>query len=153
MRAFWLCLALLGQSWAQGNQVLTVAAPPMTAGARNAAVSARISIQLRDGYHVNSNTPNDGYLIPLRLNWKASPLQVLEIAYPKPRMANYSFSAKPVSVFSGQFNIVTRFGVPATAPLGPSVLVGRLRYQACNDSSCLPPKTVEVRLPVQIRAQ
>jgi hypothetical protein len=41
--------------------------------------------------------------------------------------------------------------VPPSAPLGPGVLVGKLRYQACNDNSCLPPKTLEVRLPYQIQ--
>jgi thiol:disulfide interchange protein DsbD len=108
---------------------------------------------LKNGYHVNSNKPNDEYLIPLRLSWNASPLEVLEIAYPQAQTANYSFSDKPVSVLSGQFDIVTRFRVPAKAPLGASVLNGKLRYQACDDTSCLPPKTVEVKLPVEIRAK
>jgi hypothetical protein len=132
---------------------LTVVAPPRTVGARNAEVTARISVQLRNGYHVNSNTPNDDYLIPLRLSWQASLLKVLEITYPQPRLENLSFSTKPVSVILGDFGIATRFKVPAAAPLGAAVLTGKLRYQACTASSCLPPRTVEVRLPVEIRVQ
>ncbi len=30
-------------------------------------VEAKVSLQLRQGYHVNSNTPSDDYLIPLKL--------------------------------------------------------------------------------------
>lgn len=153
MPGFCLCLVLVGQLWAQSSQVLTVTAPPRTAGARNAELVAGISVQLRNGYHVNSHTPNDSYLIPLRLSWNASPLTVLTVTYPQPRLENLAFSTKPVSVNAGDFRIDTRFKVPAAAPLGAAVLTGKLRYQACTASSCLAPRTVEVRLPVEIRAQ
>ncbi len=113
--------------------------------------TAKVTLQLRNGYHVNSHTPADEYLIPLRLTWTASPLEVVDVTYPQPKLENYSFSTKPVSVFTGDFDIITRFKAPATSPQGPTVLVGKLRYQACTDTSCLAPKTVEVRLPVHIQ--
>jgi hypothetical protein len=112
-----------------------------------------LTCQIRGGYHVNSNTPADQYLIPLRLTWDASQIKTIDVSYPKPQMVSYSFSPKPLSVHTGDFDIVTRFQVPPQAPLGPSVLAGKLRYQACNDSMCLPPKTVEVRLSLDIRAK
>lgn len=146
-------LVLLPGLWAQLGAILTVSPPPRTTAVRSGVVSATLSVQLRNGYHVNSNTPADDYLIPLGLTWNASPLQVREIVYPKPKMESYSFSTKPLSVYSGDFEIVSRFAVPATAPLGASIVTGRLRYQACTNSSCYPPKTVEVTLPVDIRAQ
>ena len=120
---------------------------------RNAPLTAKLTVQVRNGYHVNSNAPADEYLIPLKLTWDESALKAVETAYPKPEVVNYSFSPKPLSVYSGQFDIVTRFQVPSGSALGPSVLVGKLRYQACNDSMCLPPKVVEVKLPLDIRAQ
>lgn len=123
----------------------------MTGGARNSVLTGTVSVHLNSGNHVNSNTPNDEYLIPLRLTWNAGPLEVLDVSYPKAKQENYSFSTKPVSVFTGEFEIVTRFQVPATPPRGPSMVTGKLRYQACTDSSCFPPKTVEVRLPVHIQ--
>jgi DsbC/DsbD-like thiol-disulfide interchange protein len=128
-----------------------VVAPPKVVGKRGGAIEAKISIQLRDGYHVNSNTPSDDYLIPLRLTWSAAPLAAGETTYPKPQLEKYEFSEKPLSVFSGDFDLHSRFQVPAGAPSGPNVLLGKLRYQACNARACLPPKTVEVRLPVEIR--
>jgi thioredoxin:protein disulfide reductase len=148
-----LVLACGSLLWAQMGQVLTVAPPARIIAARGSVVSARLSVRVQPGYHVNSNTPNDNYLIPLRLSWGDSPLEVREIIYPQPRMQNFSFSTKPVSVFAGDFEIVCRFAVPAGAPIGTRFLPGKLRYQACNDSSCLPPKVLEVKLPVEIRAQ
>lgn len=131
--------------------VLTASPPSKIVGRRNGVLTGTVAVHLNGGYHVNSNTPNDEYLIPLRLTWSAGLLEVMEISYPKPRLENYSFSEKPVSVFTGDFDIVTKFKAPANAPPGPAVITGKLRYQACTESSCLPPKSVEVRLPVHIQ--
>jgi thiol:disulfide interchange protein DsbD len=144
-------MALLPLSWAQISSVLSVTAPERTAAKRGTTFVGKVTVQLRGGYHVNSNSPKDEYLIPLRLTWQASPLRVVKVTYPKPKLETYSFSEKPVSVFTDDFDILTEFEVPQTAPLGPSILIGKLRYQACNDSSCLPPRTVEARLPVHIQ--
>lgn len=138
---------LLGQS----SSVLTATAPQKTVAKRNRTVEVKIAVQLRDGYHVNSNSPNDDYLIPLRLRWDQSgPLKAVEVIYPTPELRKYNFSSKPLSVFTGDFSILTRFKA-ADAPLGPGALVGRLRYQACDEESCLPPRTLEVRLPFEIQ--
>jgi hypothetical protein len=66
-------------------------------------------------------------------------------------MEKYAFSDKPLSVFTGDFTIKTRFEAPATAMSGPAMMSGKLRYQACNHDSCLPPKTVDIKLPVVIQ--
>ncbi len=137
----------------QIGQPLVVTPPQKAVGARNGALTAKIAVQVRNGYHVNSNTPNDEYLIPLILTWESSLVEPRETVYPKPEMQTFSFSNKPVSVYAGGFEIVTRFAVPSKAPLGLAVVAGKLRYQACNDTMCLPPRTLDVRLPVEIRAQ
>ena len=109
-----------------------------------------LPLDLRPGYHVNSNTPSDEYLIPLRLTWDSGPLEASGFAFPQPRMEKYSFSEKPLSVFTGDFQIVTHFKASANAAQGPATLTGKLRYQACNNSMCLPPKTLDVSLQVEI---
>jgi hypothetical protein len=148
-----LGLALLPALRAQFGGILSVTPPLKLKAARESVVSSSLPVQLRSGYHVNSNTPADEYLIPLSLTWNASPLEVKGITFPKPKMETYSFSKKPLSVFTGDFEIVTQFAVPGKAPLGAIVLNGKLRYQACSQAACLPPRTVEVRLPVEITAQ
>jgi hypothetical protein len=138
-------------SSAQGSGVLTVAPPAKATGKRNETLAVKIAVQLRSGYHVNSDKPADEYLIPLKLTWEPGSFQVLDVTFPKPKMERYEFSSKPLSVFTGDFEIVTRFKVLPAAHTGPSVLPGRLRYQACNNQMCLPPKSIEVRLPVDIQ--
>lgn len=113
-------------------------------------MEAKLSLQLRPGYHVNSNTPSDKYLIPLRLTWNPGALEPSETVFPMPKMEKYSFSPTPLSVFSGTFELVARFKVPANAAAGPANMTGKLRFQACNDSMCLAPKTIDVALRAAI---
>jgi DsbC/DsbD-like thiol-disulfide interchange protein len=136
-------------SFAQTN-VLSVAPPTQLSAKAGTVATAKLTVQLKPGYHCNSDKPSDEYLIPLKLTWTAVPLEVSEVVYPKPQMEKYSFSKDPLSVYTGDFEIVTKFKVPATAAVGSMVLSGKLRYQACNDRMCLQPKTVDVSLPVDI---
>jgi hypothetical protein len=129
---------------------LTAAPPKKVEARRNSTIEARVTLRLREGYHANSNVPNDDYLIPLRLRWESGPLAPVEVVYPKPEERNYPFSSKPVSVVSGEFQILTRFKVDAAAPAGPGILIGKLRYQACSEDTCYRPATVEIRLPYEI---
>lgn len=133
------------------NGVLRISTPGKLVARRGRTVVATLQVRLRPGYHVNSHQPTGDYIIPLKLTWEAGPLQVVRITYPEPRMEHYQFSRKPLSVFTGDFVIRTHFRVPGAAPLGERTIGGKLRYQACNDRLCLPPRTVTVRLPVEIR--
>jgi len=121
------------------------------AAKRGSMAQVRLHVLLKPGFHVNSNTPSEDYLIPLKLTWTPAPLDSPMVSYPKPQMEKYSFSDKPISVFTGDFELNTTFKVPANATVGASVVTGKLRYQACNDKSCFPPKTLEVKLPVQVQ--
>jgi len=139
---------------AQNNtkQYLSLGELPKVAGKRRAAVQVKIPVTVQMGFHVNSNTPSEEYLIPLKLTWKSTgALEGGTVAYPKPSLEKYEFAEKPLSVFTGDFALTANFKVAANAPAGPGVASGQLRYQACNDRACYPPKTLEVNLPYQVQ--
>jgi cytochrome c biogenesis DsbD-like protein len=138
--------ALLGQT-----NILTVEEPARVTARRNATAQAKIKVVLQPEFHVNSNTPSEDYLIPLRLTWTPGPLEPADVLYPKPHMEKYEFSPNPLSVFTGNFELTAMFKVAANAPIGPGVMLGKLRYQACNKKACFPPKNVEVKLPFSIQ--
>jgi hypothetical protein len=126
-------------------------APPERVTAKiGAAVLVKVSLELRSGYHCNSNKPSDDYLVPLKLTWAAGPLEAPEVTYPAPQMEKYSFSPTPLSVYTGNFDLVTRFKVSESATPGQAMITGKLKYQACNDRMCLQPKTIDVTVPVDI---
>jgi hypothetical protein len=136
---------------AQGNGVLTLAQPDRLTIKRGGTGEVRLKAALQPGFHVNSNMPADEFLIPLRLTWAKEPLDIDEIIFPKPQLEKYDFSPNPVSVFSGTFEIVTRFKAPAAAKPGMAILTGKLRYQACNNKECLAPRTLDVRVTADLQ--
>ena len=136
---------------AQINALLSVAPPQTLAAKRNEVVTANLEIQLKPDHHVNSNTPSDEYLIPLRFTWTTGVAEAVEVIYPKPEMHKYSFSEKPLSVYTGDFKAQTKFKILPNAKTGASTIEGKLRYQACNDRMCFPPRTIDVKIPVEVR--
>jgi len=146
-----LGLSLLPYLAAQNNSVLSVSSPPRVHAKRGQDVTAPITAELQAGFHANSNQPADEYLIPLKLTWTKGPLETVQVIYPKPQMEHFAFSQKPVSIFSGKFEIVTKFKTSPTAQPGMALMNGKLRFQACNDKECLPPKTVDVQFTVDVQ--
>ena len=143
-----MCLTLAAQT----SGYLTVGEPQKIVGKRGAAVQAKIPITVRAGYHVNSNKPNDEYLIPLKVTWKSTgALEGGEITYPKPSLEKYPFSEAPLSVYTGSLELLANFKISAKAQAGPGVAAGQLRYQACDNKACYPPKNVEFNVPYQVQ--
>jgi hypothetical protein len=118
---------------------------------RNTTQNLDLTVQVKQGFHVNSTTPVDEYLIPLRLTFTGNALQVADVTFPKPKMQKFEFADKPMSVYEGDIRTTAKLKVPAGAPTGTQTIVGKLRYQACNDRMCLPPRTLEIKVPVEIR--
>jgi len=116
---------------------------------KGGTVDVKVMATLNEGFHLNSHTPTEDYLIPLTLKWEGG-LEEVEVVYPKPQLEKYSFDDKPLSVLTGQFNLVTKFKAPSGAAPGPVTLNGKVRYQACNNNACFPPKTVPLSLTVQV---
>jgi len=137
---------------AQGSGYLAVGETPKVAGKRGAALQVKIPVTVMSGYHVNSNTPSEEYLIPLKLTWTSTgALEGGAITYPKGGLEKYEFSEKPISVYTGNFDLTANFKVAATAPAGPGAAVGKLKYQACSNRACCPPKTVDVNVSYQVQ--
>jgi hypothetical protein len=145
-----LSLLITASVLAQSSGYLTIGETAKLVGKRNAAVQAKIPVTVKEGYHVNSNTPSEEYLIPLKLTWTSTgALEGGTVNYPKPTMETYI--DKPISVFTGNFDLVANFKVAANAPAGPGVVTGKLSYQACNNKACFPPKKIDVSIPYQIQ--
>lgn len=146
-----LMAALNPLATAQINNAVAVG--PMTPfpARRGAAVSVKLPLIIKPGFHINGDKPNDPYLIPLRVTWTPTPFELTAITYPKTTLETYPFSDKPMAVLSGDVHVVTDLKVPATAPKGESTITGKLRYQACNSKMCLAPKTVDVQAVVVVQ--
>lgn len=135
---------------AQSSAPLTVETPAPLRIKPGATGSLLLRFRLASGYHTNSSTPADEYLIPLKLTWDASiaPFESTGIEYPKGKLEKYEFSEKPVSVYSGEFQVTAKIKAPAAARKGQHPLNGKLRYQACTATTCFPPRSIPVQAAV-----
>ncbi|MCU1325684.1 MAG: hypothetical protein JWN34_1054 [Bryobacterales bacterium] len=129
---------------------LKVEAIPTVKAAKRGVVTVVVKASLPSGYHANTNKPTEAYLIPMTLKWTPGPLEMTAVEYPKGTLEKYSFSDKPLSVVTGEFSIATKFKVAASTGSGPAAQNGILRYQACDNKSCYPPKNVPVSFTVSV---
>jgi DsbC/DsbD-like thiol-disulfide interchange protein len=131
----------------RGFQAASVVPPAPVAVKAGAEIKVPVVVRIRPGYHINSNKPAEDYLIPTQIAWDAAPFEVIRVEYPEAEVVSYDFSEKPLSVYSGEIEIVTVLKAPAKAAPGDT-LVGRLHYQACNNKACLAPASTEISAPL-----
>ncbi len=151
LKALAALFALLGASLPAQQFGFSAASIEPSAGVRITGpgmLQVPVAVRIRRGYHINSNKPNDPYLIPTSLAWPGVPLRVSSVMYPPAEEVKYDFSDKPLSVYSSRVEIVTTFQVESV-PEEVDELRGSFRFQACNDKACLPPKTLPVSVPVR----
>lgn len=110
---------------------------------------AAVVMAIARGFHVNSHKPSDEYLIPTTLTPQLpAGIELLETIYPPGKLEKFAFSPdKPLDVYTGSVTLRMRLTSQSSAALGATTIPMTLRYQACNDSSCLPP----VKVPVSVK--
>jgi len=109
-----------------------------------------VNASINSNWHINSNKPNDEFLIPSVVSAKGKGIKLIKVRYPKPLELKFSFSESPVSVFAGETKIGLTFEVQESTAAGRQIIDVVLDYQACNDVTCLPPKSASAKFDVMI---
>jgi thiol:disulfide interchange protein DsbD len=108
---------------------------------------ASVVMDIPSGLHVQSSRPLDKFLVATKLDVETpSGIQVGPVSYPRPLMRKLKFSKGMVAVYEGRAVIRFNVTVPANYSGGSGDIKGKLRFQACNDESCFPPLTREVKM-------
>jgi hypothetical protein len=119
------------------EQVTVPAAKPTTVA---------LHFRIASGLHINSHTPREKELIPTTLTIPAdSGVRLEGAAYPPG--ADFALPLDPktkLSVYSGEFTIQARI----VAMPGDHLVEARLRYQACDNNACMPPRTIIAAIDV-----
>lgn len=155
LRVVWLLwLALVGVAAAQLKQIdfKTEVILERTAYAPGSTVNGVLVIQIDKPYHVNANPASEDYLIPTELKIEAGKgYKAGKIEYPKPIEKAFSFSeGKPIKIYEGRAPIRFQIALEKTAPKGTLAIKATLRYQACDDNACYPPRrsSLEIKIPI-----
>src|SRR5262245_45961050 len=112
---------------------------------------AVVLLDIPSGLHVQSSKPLDKFLVATKLDVETpTGMQVGTISYPRALTKNLKFSKKPVAVYDGRVTIRFIVTVPASYSGGSGEIKGKLRFQSCNDDSCFPPVTREVKMQLTV---
>jgi hypothetical protein len=110
------------------------------------STAVALHFRIRQDLHINSHTPHSDYLIPTVFSIpEASGVRLESASYPTG--TDFTLLVDPstkLSVYSGDFTIQTRI----VASPGDHLVEAKLRYQACDESACFPPKTITVPIDV-----
>jgi thiol:disulfide interchange protein len=145
-------LILFALSAAAQNPVslsINVAPGSIPAGGKG---TAKVTATIGGGWYMYSITQGGGGPTPTRVSLDAGPFKMGGVSGPKPKVKfdeNFKMNTESYSG-SATFNIP--FTVAADAPEGVQTLTAGVRFQVCNDSVCLPPKTLKVSAPITITA-
>ena len=131
---------------------VTMAPVPLVTAPRAAQTMVNLDFRVPHGYHINSNVPKSEFLIPTALKMSLPTDIILgKIVYPVGKDLSFPFSPdEKLNVYTGDFAIGLAVHPLSSVPPGKYVMHGVLRYQACDNAACYPPKTVPVSFNVKV---
>jgi hypothetical protein len=152
-----VALALLSVfGWAQsaGKKAPSVTLAPIAPVNVTRGQAGEVSLPFRvaSGFHINSNTPKSEFLIPtsLRLNTPTD-IAITKLTYPAGKDMSFPFAPdEPLNVYSGDFIVTMKVRPLHTVMPGKYAIHGELKYQACDNAACYPPKKLPVDFEVKV---
>lgn len=142
------CTALAQSS----SPTVTVAPIGTVVVARGSKAPLEIALHVNKGFHVNSNKPNDELLLPtvVHLN-PPQGIMIVNVLYPEGEQLALPFMGNDkLSVYSGNFAVTADVRIPKSAALGTLRVHGDVKYQACDNRQCFPPKTTPLEFDVKV---
>jgi len=113
-------------------------------------VRLALKVALPDGFHVQSNKPRDPLLIATELAIDSpAGTTVAEVVFPTAVDLKQAGVDQPLAVFPQNFAVGVKLRIPPTAS-GEVVVPARLRYQACNDTTCFAPTNVTTQWTLRV---
>lgn len=125
----------------QSKDVVSVNAG-VTADSLKSAGILRISVALniKDGWHINANKPLDNYLTPTSIALDNNKdFKLLKIKYPPPLLMKLGFSEKELALYEDEITVSLVVKVLNPKEFKNGMLKGYVRYQPCNNHTCLFP--------------
>ena len=131
---------------------VTLSPTPVASVTRGKPNTVELQFHVSSGFHVNSNKPSAEYLIPTTLKLDAPTDIVLgRTTYPEGEQMSFAFAPdEKLSVYSGEFDLAVMVRPLASVLPGKYVFRGELKYQACDNAACYPPKKLPVQFEVKV---
>lgn len=115
------------------------------------AAKGVVILSIPSDLHVNSRNPRGKYAIPTTVTVTSDKARLSAVRYPSGKTKKFSFSNDPINVYEGRVSFTFNVAVPASFE-GKRIRVRAVvKYQACNDEVCFPPKSKEVVMVASVK--
>jgi hypothetical protein len=120
--------------------------PEQLSVAAQKPVTVALHFRIAPGLHINSHTPREEELIPTTFSIpEGAGVRLDKADYPAGTDFTLPLDPKEkLSVYTGEFVVQARI----VASPGDHLVEAKLRYQACDNNACMPPKTITVAIDV-----
>ena len=118
---------------------------------RGKTARGSVVLNIPGGLHVNSSRPASEFAIATVVKVSgASGIRVTGLTYPKGKNRKFAFSENTINVYEGRVSFPFTVTVP-TSFKGKTIRVtASVKYQACTDEVCYPPKTKSITLTANV---
>jgi hypothetical protein len=125
---------------------------PLVTVTRGKPNTVRLRFRVSPGFHVNSNKPKSEFLIPTALKLDApTDIVIGRVTYPPGEEMSFAFSPEEkLSVYAGEFPLAINVRPLAGVIPARYRIHGELKYQACDNAACYPPRKLPVEFEIQV---
>jgi uncharacterized protein len=110
-----------------------------------------VRLDIATSWHIGTNPPRPDYMIPTEIEFKGKLGTTLgSLRFPKGQDLNLPDFDEPLSVYEKRVDVRGVLQVPSSAAGQAEEMEVIVKYQACNDRTCLKPSSVKLKgkLPV-----
>jgi hypothetical protein len=116
------------------------------------SVPVQFTFHVKQGFHINSHQPSAPELIPTQLMfYLPEDLVMAKMEYPAGKLTSFPFDPNTkLSVYSGDVVIRGIALASSKSAAGRYTVHAELKYQACDNNACYPPKKLPLAFDVKI---
>ena len=136
----------------QGRTFVNFVSASKVVVAPGKSTPVQFTFRVQDPYHINSSKPLAEELIPTQIHFSLPGEVALgRIEYPAGKLMAFPFDpSTKLSVYSGEVVIRGMVVAPVAASTGTYTIHGELKYQACDNNACYPPKKLPFTFNVSV---
>jgi hypothetical protein len=114
--------------------------------------TVELQFRIASGFHINSNQPKQEYLKKTELKLDApTDIAVVKVKYPAGEDRSFPFDpSEKLNVYSGDFAVDVTVRPLKTVLPAKYAVHGTLKYQACDDAACYPPKQMPISFQIKV---
>jgi len=117
---------------------------------RGATTQGTIVLEIPQELHVNSARPKSEYATPTTVKLIGNGVKVGAVRYPPGENRKFQFSEIPINVYEGTVQFKFGITVPKNYKGKTIEVKAVVRYQACTNEVCYPPRNKEVTISAKV---